>query len=256
MDRRTQQLRTAAAAGDPQALEALIASLIRLGASEELPELVKGLPTDRVEALAEGAYAFIFRSELERRAKLEGELVVGTWVRYTKGSKGRARATYRDTTRLVAKGVEGRVTHIGASQDHRSRYGTWSYGTSRKVRVETAEGCVFFTYARNLEVAQTWEDADVRQRRAERTAASEAEEWASFQRPSRGDTITMVDQNGEQWTAEVFWVGPDKRAVGALKGVAWRVGVRVAGAAKWGSGREVLRINGKPTPQSQEQAAA
>jgi hypothetical protein len=256
MDRRTQQLRTADAAGDPQALEALVATLIRLGESEKLPELVKGLPTDRVKVLADGAYAFVFRSELERRGKLEGELAVGTWVRYTKGSKGRARASYLGSDERVAKGVEGRVTHIGQQQDHRSAYGTWSYGTSRKVRVETAEGRVFFTYGRNLEVAQTWEDADVRQRRAERTAAQQAEEWASFQRPSRGDTITMVDQNGEQWTAEVFWVGPDKRAVGALQGVAWRVGVRVAGSSKWGSGREVLRINGKPTPQSQEQAAA
>lgn len=251
MDARTQDTARRVAAGERELAPRLIAALTRAGEKEEAREAFKALLEEDLETLA--ADGDDRALEEQQRRQEQAQLGEGRKVRYTKGKTGRARARFNESGETVPKGTEGIVTWLGPVSSYRSRYGTWTYGTSQKVRVEVAGGDSFTTYTRNLKLLDSWEDVDIRQRKALRAAETEAEQWQMFARPERGSEVTMIDQNGLEVTGACFWVGEDRRAVGALQGVAWRLGLRETpnAAPKWGSGAKVLRINGARTPQAE-----
>jgi hypothetical protein len=254
MDQRIAELRRRAIAGDRDAAAQLMGELVRTRAHyEELEATARLLRESDLEQFCCPDGTSVYAAcvlELKRRRELE-EFGVGRRVRYTKGKTGRARATYVEGPSLkgrsmVPKWAEGIITHVAAATSGR--------GLRRMhLRVEQADGRFFFTYCRNLVMLDTWEDVDARVRSKVRAADSEADLWASYAKPSRGAEVTMVDQNGVHVTGRCFWVGPDKQAVGALQEVSWRLGVRTMPNARpnWGSGRDVLTVDGARTPQAE-----
>ena len=254
MDKRTQELKAQVAAGNRDQAPALMAALMRTDAPvEELIDAARFLTEEGMRQFMGATQVGVVVAQ-ERARRFEQERIgEGRKVRYTKGKSGRARAKFVETRDIVPKGLEGVITSMDGVQDHRSQFGTWSNGTSQRVRVELEDGRAFFTYVRNLELIDTWEDVDARERSKERSATSEVGIWASFVRPLRGDTVTLIDQNGLEVTGTAFWIGPDKKAAQALRSVAWRIGVRETPNANphWGSGRDVVRIGGQKTPQGE-----
>lgn len=112
----------------------------------------------------------------------------------------------------VPHGTQGFVFWIGDTVEHRSAYGTWSYGESTKVGLRTASGEVFFTYLRNLSKealnpAQrlAGEDPESQRQEAEAKAKEEQEAKVAEAFPNGFPRGTKVLYEGQ--VLKVFWSG-------------------------------------------------